>query len=169
MTNKVVDESAQASAQAQQQPPEWNPGLPRKVRARELEDVAFELRKGGASYGDIAKILTARGTKISKAGAHKAVARVLAALREHTKELAVDVREMELQRLDSVFMKIFSQAKAGNQGAVDRVLRIMERRAKLLGLDAPDIQLPYVPREALPEWIREELPKSEQQSEQVEA
>lgn len=55
-----------------------------------------------------------------------------AAVREPTKELI----ELEVKRLDGLFMTAFPMAKQGVMGAVDRCLKIMERRARLLGLDA---------------------------------
>lgn len=49
------------------------------------------------------------------------------------------VRELELDRLDVMLVKVFERLGHGDISAVDRGLRIMERRAKLLGLDAPTV------------------------------
>ena len=63
--------------------------------------------------------------------------RALAKLRQGVLEDAEKLRTLELQRLDSLFIKMYEQAENGNQGAVDRCIRIQERRSKLLGLDLP--------------------------------
>jgi hypothetical protein len=103
------------------------------ARGLETEDKAMELRKRGASYTQIAAQLG-----MTKQGVHEAVQRALAKHRASLAESAVDVIEMEAQRLDEMFSVAYSQAKVGNFGAIDRCLSIMSRRAKLLGLDAPD-------------------------------
>ena len=58
-------------------------------------------------------------------------------IRENVAEAAEQVRTLEAERLDKLFLAMYTQASKGNQGAVDRCLRIMERRAKLYGLDTP--------------------------------
>lgn len=112
------------------------------VIARERQRKALELRKAGCTYEQIARQIGYRAIS----AAEKAVKVALARL---TREPAEELRNLELQRLDSLFLTFWQQAKGGNQGALDRILRIMERRAKLLGLDAPieqNINLPNVYR-----------------------
>lgn len=46
-----------------------------------------------------------------------------------------EMRQIELQRLDRVFLVAWRQALGGDLQAIDRVLKIQERRAKLYGLD----------------------------------
>lgn len=104
----------------------------RKVRGRERELQALELRKAGFTFDRIGQQLG-----ITTQGAHQAIKRALARIAAKTDEAADDVRRLELERLDGMLPVMWTQAKQGNQGAVDRVLRIMERRARLLGLDAP--------------------------------
>lgn len=117
---------------------------------------AAELRTQGHSYQAIADELGYR----HKESARRAVARALTdAVREPTDEL----RQMELIRLDSLWMQAMQVLQANHVTvsngrvvtvekdgelvpvdddapvlqAIDRLLKIMERRAKLLGLDAP--------------------------------
>lgn len=104
----------------------------RKVLARQREAQAVKLRINGAEYAEIGALLG-----ISKQAAWKLVSNYLKATRAQTGEDANVLRDLELQRLDALYMAMHPQAVKGNQGAVDRCLRIMERRAKLEGLDAP--------------------------------
>ena len=53
-------------------------------------------------------------------------------------EEASKVRDLELQRLDALYLVAYAEVEDGNIPAIDRCLRIMERRAKLLGLDAAE-------------------------------
>jgi hypothetical protein len=102
----------------------------RRLRAIERQRQALELRKGGASFPEIAKALGYSGP----AGAYQAV---MSALRRTLKEPAEEVRTLEVARLDAMLLALWTQVKQGNQGAIDKALKVEERRAKLLGLDAP--------------------------------
>ena len=108
-------------------------GTAEKTAARRLQ--ALELRKAGATYQQIGERLN-----ISANQAHLDVRRELQKLAEQSAELATEVRQMELERLDAMHLGLWPEARKGHLGAVDRVLRIMERRASLLGLDAPKQQ-----------------------------
>jgi hypothetical protein len=57
---------------------------------------------------------------------------------------AEELRSMELERLRSLQVSLWSRAKEGDLGAVDRILKIMERRAKLTGLDSPETEVDVV-------------------------
>jgi hypothetical protein len=112
----------------------------RHIEAMELSAKAVALRRGGASYPDIASVL-----KVSVAGAYKAVMRALAETQAVTAEDAARVKELELARLDELLLGVYPSAKRGSMAALDRVLRIMERRSKFLGLDAPTKVAPTTP------------------------
>jgi hypothetical protein len=105
---------------------------PRKMRARDREVEALNLRKSGATYDQIGKTLG-----ITTQGAYKAIIRSLQRLNEKNSEGSDELRRLEVERLDRMLAAIWGQVLNGNQGAIDRALRIGERRAKLLGLDAP--------------------------------
>jgi len=101
------------------------------IDKRERAVQALELRKAGISYEMIAQRLNYS----NRTAAYRAVSRLLDSTE---KEAVQDLREMELRRLDDLFMSIYTDARKGNLGAVDRCLRIMERRAKIAGIDSPE-------------------------------
>jgi len=128
---------------------------PERVRAREREAKALELRKAGATYTQIAKQL-----EMTEPGAYKVVTRVLERLARKATESYESVLRLELERLDVAMLSIWPQVRAGNLGAIDRALKIMDRRAKYLGLDSPlqiasdmpAVVLPAMSFGSLDEW-----------------
>jgi hypothetical protein len=88
------------------------------------------LRIGGATYSEIGDALG-----VHKSRAHKIVMTAMDELGTITREGAAQVKQMELERLNSMQMSLWPQRK--NPRVVDTLLRIQERRARLLGLDAP--------------------------------
>lgn len=111
-----------------------SPTAQRRIEAKERALKALELRKKGMRYEQIAQQLgyTNRGS------AHKAVMKELKLLAKECLEEAAQVRDLELQRLDALYLKAWEAVEEGDLPAIDRCLRIMERRAKLLGLDAAE-------------------------------
>ena len=109
---------------------ENNAGKDRRILTADRERIALDMRRSGASYQAIADRLGYQGPS----GAWKACSRALAA---SVREVADELRNLELARLDRMHAAVWPKAIAGNCRAVDRVLAIMARRAKLLGLDAP--------------------------------
>jgi transposase-like protein len=105
---------------------------PGRLSAREREQRAVAMRRGGASYDQIA-----RAIGITRSAACKAVRRVLARIAREASEDAAELRALEQQRLDALLAAVWPRAAKGDLAAVDRALRIAERRARLLGLDAP--------------------------------
>ncbi len=103
----------------------------RRVAQAERRLKAIQLRKTGQHYAAIGAELG-----ISEAGAFLLVQRELHRLNEHTAEAVVELRRLELERLDAMLLGLWAEASTGAYLSVDRVLGIMERRAKLLGLDA---------------------------------
>lgn len=117
---------------------------------------AVRLRSEGHSYEQIAQQLGYR----DRASAYNAVQRTLVGT---VREPADELRQMELIRLDALWMQAMQVLQAEHVTvsngrviviekdgkevpladdapvlqAIDRLLKIMERRAKLLGLDAP--------------------------------
>lgn len=102
----------------------------RRIRTTEKTLKALELRKRGLNYTQIGeKLGCARST------ACRYVLSELENLADKCREEAVYVRDLELQRLDALYLVAYAEVEKGNVSAIDRCLRIMERRAKLLGLD----------------------------------
>ena len=100
------------------------------INQQERMRQAWELRKAGVSYDDIAQRL---GYK-DKSGAYKAVKSVMDRVVQETgKELQL----LHAERLNSMLMIAYRNAQQGDLRAVDTVLRIMERQAALTGIDAP--------------------------------
>jgi hypothetical protein len=93
---------------------------------------AFELRKTGSSYRQIAQALA-----IDTHTAWADVAAELGALRGQTVEQAQELRALELERLDGMTAGLWPQVREGSPPAVSAAVRVSERRSRLLGLDAP--------------------------------
>lgn len=104
---------------------------PKAIRMNEMAIKAVELRKAGATYELIAQQLGYS----SKATAFNAVNRIMTSTK---RESSKEAFEIELRRLDDLFMSLWPAARGGELPAVDRCLRIMEQRRKMLGLDAPE-------------------------------
>ena len=105
----------------------------RRIRTTEKTLKALELRKRGLNYTQI-------GVKL---GCHRSTAcrfvlSVLENLADKCREEAVHVRDLELQRLDALYLKAWEAVEEGDLPSIDRCLRVQERRAKLLGLDAAE-------------------------------
>jgi hypothetical protein len=113
------------------QPPKRRQKLPPwRVKIKQRQQQALELRKGGATYLEIGAALG-----VTKQRAYSVVMAAVDDLNGILKETAVTIRAIELERLDSMQMGLWPQRK--NPRVVDTLLRIAERRARLLGLDAP--------------------------------
>ena len=96
---------------------------------------ALEMRVAGASLEEISRVLHVHKNTVMKW--------IDGALRETWDEPAVQVRALELARLDALLMGIWQQATApgspGQLEAVDRVLKIMGQRTHyILGVDVQE-------------------------------
>ena len=104
----------------------------RRIRTTEKTLKALELRKRGMNYTQIGEKLGC-----NRSTACRYVLSELENLADKCREEAVHVRDLELQRLDDLYLIAYRAISDGNDLAgIDRCLRIMERRAKLLGIDA---------------------------------
>jgi hypothetical protein len=90
----------------------------------------MQLREAGVSFEKIAESLGYR----NRSSARKAV---LAGLKAARLEPAKLLRQLELRRLDKLWLRLWPLAVATppDSSAIDRLLKIMHRRAALLGLD----------------------------------
>lgn len=100
----------------------------RDVNAAARAEQALTLRKAGYGYQVIAK----QCGYASRGAAYTAVQRELA---RTIQQPADDVRKLELERLNDLFIPLYAKALKGDTWSTDRCLKIMERRAALLGLD----------------------------------
>jgi hypothetical protein len=100
----------------------------RRIKARENEGQALELRKEGFTFQQIADLL---GYKTS-AGAYQIVQKAMTRLGKP--ETAEEVRSLELARLDEMLTSLWP--RKNDPQVADRILKIMDRRSRYLGLDA---------------------------------
>lgn len=118
---------------------------PTAMRQIERAARAFQLRKSGLDYQDIADRILQEWTdegrqdelpaSWGKRYAHKDVIRTLEEYRSEISESLTEVLELEVSRLDALLAAVWEKAVAGKYEAIDRVLKIMDRRARHLGLD----------------------------------
>jgi hypothetical protein len=111
-----------------------SPTSPRRLSVAEKRRRALDLRKAGASFDRIAQEV---GYK-SKGAAYNAVK---AALEETLREPAAEVRKLELERLDRLFLVVWARALNGDKEALDRCLHIIRQRAGLEGLNLNKLAL----------------------------
>ena len=100
------------------------------VNKQERMRQAWELRKAGVSYDDIAQRLGYS----SKAGAYNAVKSIM---QQVTQETGKELQTLHNERLNTMLMMAWRNAQQGDIKAIDTVLRIMERQATMSGIDAP--------------------------------
>ncbi len=103
---------------------------------------AMELRGSGMNYETIAQIMRSEfgnkiGEKYDGSRACKDVKDALLYARTNMAETATEILELELERLDKLFMVSYNSALSGNINAIDIVLKIMHKRAMYLGLYKP--------------------------------
>jgi hypothetical protein len=103
---------------------------PPAVGAELRKAQALNLRLGGATYRQIADAL---GVDVKTA--HGYVTETMAEIREHNVEKGKELKEFELQKLDTVILGLWP--KKNEPRVADTILRYLERRHKLIGLDAP--------------------------------
>lgn len=100
--------------------------------AAERRVQAFQLYKSGWTFRQIATKFGVSHTCISKD-----IHGELDALAAERREVAKEVLELELQRMDDLLKVLTPRALRGDDQAIDRMLKVIERRAKYLGLDKP--------------------------------
>ncbi len=98
---------------------------------------AFELRKAGASYRDIA-----RKVGVSGKTAYEDVQAVLRDLMEQQRESAAEYVTMELERLDMAQLALYQHLDSGDPQIISSWVKVSESRRKLLGIDAQPLPTP---------------------------
>ena len=96
------------------------------------EEQALQLRAGGASYREIARVLA-----VAVGTAHKLVVRGLQRCAEVCEKEATLLRVLECERLDVLVRANLRRAEEGDVKAAGVVIKTIQERAKLLGLYAP--------------------------------
>jgi hypothetical protein len=120
---------------------------PRLLESRERAGRAFEMRKAGLSYQQIARAL---GYKTSRV-AYNAVQRTL---RMCVAEPAEGLRQLELQRLETIIARRWHAALVDGDGASLRaILKACEMRCRLLGFfeSTPQVHVTNVYGDAPPD------------------
>lgn len=108
---------------------------PDVLEATEKAREALELRKTGMGYRQIAKTL---GCGLSRA--HGYVRAALDELRSQVLENATQLRDLEIQTLDSLQCALFetlNRPETDRAKVANAIVRVSESRRKLLGLDSP--------------------------------
>jgi hypothetical protein len=107
----------------------------RKIRLREKQAEALEMRKAGLDFKNIARAMKTSMTTVFRW--------VTEEMDRVAREPAKMLLQMELERLDRLQAGIYARAARGDLAAIVAVLRIMDQRAKLLGWypERPDFNL----------------------------
>jgi hypothetical protein len=111
-------------------PGSWNPTHIPTDEQLDRERKVLELRRAGYTFDAIARSLDP--PLVDRSAARKVFQRALA---RPVQEAAVEVRELEADRLDRLQVSVWTKAIGGDVKALDRVLSIMRQRAELLGLN----------------------------------
>lgn len=100
-----------------------------KILAKEKQRQALELRKGGASYPAIAQALGYG----DPSGARKAVE---AAMKQVTQEPAVELKTLNIERLNHMLLTLWPKVQQGDERAIDTSLRVLDKIDRLMGTEA---------------------------------
>lgn len=116
----------------------------KQIETAERRAYILELRKAGADYRTIAhKTIDKFGEDNLPKGfderyAWTDVKRELDRLNTERAEDTLEIRTLELERLDRLLMAVYQPALKGDYAALDRVLKIMAQREKyIVGLTVP--------------------------------
>jgi 5-methylcytosine-specific restriction endonuclease McrA len=113
---------------------------------------ALRLRMAGADYRTIRQELMVMGISVSLKQVYDDVQEALTELAKQERVAAEEIRELELARLDAMWMALWPDIERGDVFAIQTGLKVMERRAKMLGLDsAQKVQIDGRPLQDLPQ------------------
>ncbi len=110
-----------------------------RIKTAERRAFVLRLRKAGRGYRDIAAAVHQKFSPdelprgYDERQAHQDVKRELERLGRLRRELAEEILQLELERLDALQSGIWDKARSGDFEAIDRVLKIIQQRARLLG------------------------------------
>lgn len=100
----------------------------KRILAQEKRRKALELRKAGASYAAIAAAVG----YADASGARKAVERAISNV---TIEPVLELRTLQIERLNHMLSALWSQVNAGNTTAMNTALNIMNKLDALMGTE----------------------------------
>lgn len=101
----------------------------KRILSQEKRRKALELRKGGASYIDIANAV---GYK-DQSGARKAV---LKAMGDVIQEPVLEVRSLQIERLNHMLLALWPKVQLGDERAIQTSLSVMDKIDRLMGTEA---------------------------------
>jgi len=103
------------------------------LEAGQRRATALDLRKRGCSYREIGAAL-----QVNTLTARKYVVDAIHEARGLEDEDAVLVRDLEIERLDTILGALWPKVLKGDTFSIQQALKVMERRSAYLGLDAPN-------------------------------
>lgn len=106
-----------------------SPTAKRRITASVRRAEALKLRLGGATFQEIADVLSIR-----KQSAHELVCSGLDDLAAETRDSTERLRAQEGARLDRMLSILWPKVEAGDLGAIDRALKVIQTRTRLFGL-----------------------------------
>ena len=106
--------------------------IPGIIQAAEKRKEVLSLRRRGMSYEAIGGKLN-----LSALYCRNVVSEALKALAANCTDSAVEIRQLEEERLDKLYASYVAKAEAGCHKSAELCLKIMARRSALRGLDEP--------------------------------
>ena len=100
-----------------------------KILAKENQRKALELRKSGATFAQIAQA-------VGYSDASSCAKAVRKAMTEITQEPAMDLRTLQVERLNHMLLVLWPKVNAGDENAINTGLRIMDKLDRLMGTEA---------------------------------
>lgn len=116
-------------------PEEPKPHKGQRIQAAEQGILALKLRRQGFSYRAIGKTLG-----LSEARASRLCSKALAKLERLQEGEALQLRALELERLDNWLLSLRGRLQAGEPKAIQAALQIQARRLALQGLPLAEMQ-----------------------------
>ena len=117
-------------------------GVTRARRARKVQEtvLALKLRKAGHSYSSIAETLSSQGRPCSAARANRIVLQALQGLERMQDAEALQLRNLELERLDEWQLRLETRIDQGDPKAIQTALMVQGRRLALQGMPLAAMQ-----------------------------
>ena len=117
------------------------------IRTQERRDLVLSLRKAGVIYKDIVQAVKNKFPEselpqnYDERQAYQDVRRELQKLMDSVQESASEIKTIETQRLEALFMAHFQKATKGDTKHADLCLKVHDRIMKLHGLDVTRVAL----------------------------